>query len=233
MKSIEAEFVGATYGDFLLRPQKGRVSSRRQVRLASRFTAGHDLEIPIVSANMDSVTEAELAKAMALEGGIGIIHRAMPIGAQAGEVKRVKRSHGYVVENPLCLPKETTIREARAFICEHDITGILIEEERGKHRLAGLLSNRDIPWLEGHEDRPVSDFMTPMQRLTTASALSGKFPPLLWASFRRQLCCATLKDARPSCVARLTVNENPSQINNANFPDSTLGPESAWTRPNA
>ncbi len=56
-----------------------------------------------------------------------------------------------------------------------------------------------------------------------ASALSGKFPPLLWASFRRQLCCATLKDARPSCVARLTVNENPSQINNANFPDSTLG----------
>ena len=169
MKSLETKFVGATYGDFLFRPQKGRVSSRRQVRLSSRFTAAHNLEIPIVSANMDSVTEAELAKAMALEGGIGIIHRAMPIEAQAGEVNRVKRSHGYVVEDPLCLPKEATIREARAFICEHDITGILIEEERGKHRLAGLLSNRDIPWLEGHEDRPVSDFMTPMQRLTTAA----------------------------------------------------------------
>ncbi len=69
---------------------------------------------------------------------------------------------------------------------------------------------------------PLTLFQLPGRHRVRASALSGKFPPLLWASFRRQLCCATLKDARPSCVARLTVNENPSQINNANFPDSTL-----------
>ena len=173
MKSIEAEFVGTTFGDFLFRPQKGRVSSRRQVRLSSRLSTAHNLEMPIVSANMDSVTGAKMAKAMALEGGIGIIHRALPIEAQAAQVERVKRSHGYVVENPLCLPKETTIREARSFIREHDITGILIEEERGKGRLAGLLSNRDIPWIEGHEDRPVSDFMTPLEHLATASAGIG------------------------------------------------------------
>ena len=169
MKAIEPEFLGATFGDFLFRPQKGRVSTRGKVRLSSRLTVSHQLQIPIVSANMDSVTEAGMAKAMALEGGIGIIHRAMPIERQAGEVSRVKRSHGYVVENPLCLPPETTIGEARAFIREHDITGILIEEASGQRRLAGLLSNRDIPWLEGHDQRPVSDFMTPVERLTTAA----------------------------------------------------------------
>ncbi len=173
MKSIEAEFVGATFGDFLFRPQEGRVSSRRQVMLSSRLSTAHKLEMPIVSANMDSVTGAKMAKAMALEGGIGIIHRAMPIAAQAAQVERVKRSHGYVVENPLCLPKEATIKEARSFIREHDITGILIEEEKGKGRLAGLLSNRDIPWIEGHGDRPVSDFMTALEHLTTASAGIG------------------------------------------------------------
>ena len=122
--------------------------------------------MPVLAANMDSITEAAMAKTMALEGGIGLIHRAMSIETQARQVRRVKRSHGYTVESPLCLPRTATIREARAFIRKHAITGILIEEKLGERRLAGLLSNRDIPWIDGEEDRKVEEFMTPAEKLT-------------------------------------------------------------------
>jgi IMP dehydrogenase len=118
---------------------------------------------------MDSVTEAPMARSLALEGGIGVIHRAMPIEAQTREVERIKRSHGWVVEEPLCLPRSATLREACDVIRRHGITGILIEEERGTRRLAGLLSNRDIPWDKGHDAERVERFMTPFERLVTGS----------------------------------------------------------------
>jgi IMP dehydrogenase len=113
------------------------------------------------------VTGARMAQALALEGGIGFIHRAMPIAAQAESVARVKRTYGYVVEQPLSLPRGTTVREAREFIAQHDITGILIEETRESGILVGLLSNRDLPWLGGFEDQGVEAFMTPIERLVT------------------------------------------------------------------
>ena len=150
----ESAFIGKTYDDFLFRPQQGVVGSHRDVALTSRLARQLTIELPVVSANMDSVTEASMAKTMALEGGIGFIHRAMAI--EAREMAQVKRSHGFVVEQPLCLPKDTTIRQARAFIRKHHITGILIEEAAGSHILAGLLSNRDIPWIEGYEDEKPS-----------------------------------------------------------------------------
>lgn len=118
---------------------------------------------------MDSVTEAPMARALALEGGIGVVHRAMPIEDQAREVERIKRSHGWVVEEPLCLPRSASLREACDVIRRHGITGILIEEERGSRRLAGLLSNRDIPWDKGHDAEKVERFMTPFERLVTGS----------------------------------------------------------------
>ncbi len=118
---------------------------------------------------MDSVTEAPMARALALEGGIGVVHRAMPIEDQVREVERIKRSHGWVVEEPLCLPRSASLREACDVIRRHGITGILIEEERGSRRLAGLLSNRDIPWDKGHDAEKVERFMTPFERLVTGS----------------------------------------------------------------
>jgi IMP dehydrogenase len=118
---------------------------------------------------MDSVTEAPMARVLALEGGLGVVHRAMPIEAQAREVERIKRSHGWVVEEPLCLPRSASLREACDVIRRHGITGILIEEERGSRRLAGLLSNRDIPWDKGHDAEKVERFMTPFERLVTGS----------------------------------------------------------------
>jgi IMP dehydrogenase len=125
------------------------------------------MELPVSSANMDSVTGARMAKAMALEGGIGFVHRGMSIASQADAVARVKRSHGHVVEKPLCLPRDASVREAREFTRSHNITGILIEEARGSNALAGLLSNRDMPWLAAHDDHRVEEFMTPLARLTT------------------------------------------------------------------
>ena len=166
-RSLEAEFIGRTYDDFLLRPQLGVVPSRRDVSLRSSLSRRISLELPVVSANMDSVTGARMAQALALEGGIGFIHRAMPIATQVESVARVKRTYGYVVEQPLSLPRGTTVREAREFIAQHDITGILIEEPRGRGILVGLLSNRDLPWLEGFEDQGVEEFMTPIERLVT------------------------------------------------------------------
>lgn len=166
-RTVEAQFIGRTYDDFLFRPQAGVVASRRDVSLRTRLSRRLGLELPVVSANMDTVTGARMAKALALEGGIGFVHRGMPIAAQADRVARVKRTHSYVVEQPLCLPRGTTIREARAFTAKHNITGILIEETRGSGVLAGLLSNRDLPWIEGFEDHRVEEFMTPVEKLVT------------------------------------------------------------------
>lgn len=162
-------WLGRTFDDFLLRPQKGAAESRRGIGLASPLSASVTLELPIVSANMDSVTGRRMARAMALEGGIGVIHRAMSIAEQAAKVAQVKRSHSAIIEKPLCLPLGTTIREAQLFARQHNITGILIETSKGSGILAGLLSNRDIPWTESAARRPVEEFMTPFERLVTAA----------------------------------------------------------------
>src|SRR4029453_7815662 len=126
------------------------------------------LELPIVSANMDSVTAGDMARALALEGGLGFIHRAMPIEAQAAEVSRVKRRHGHVVEEPISLPRDATLAEAREVTRRHRITGILIEEQRGSRILAGLLSNRDMPWSDEALDRKGEKFTPPFERLHVA-----------------------------------------------------------------
>jgi IMP dehydrogenase len=160
-------FRGRTYDDFLFRPQKGRVGSRSAVALTSRLTAGIALELPIVAANMDSVTESDMARVMALEGGIGIVHRALPIEEQVREVERVKRSHGWVIEEPIRLPRSATIREARETTRRHGVTGLLIEEERGSRVLAGLLSKRDMPWGSERDQERVERYMTPVERLHT------------------------------------------------------------------
>src|SRR5882672_2930980 len=160
-------FLGRTYDDFLFRPQRGRVGSRQSVRLTTGFTRGIPLELPIVSANMDSVTESRMARSMALDGGMGVIHRAMTIEAQAREVERVKRSHGWVVEEPIAIPRGATLREAREVARRHGVTGILIEETRQGRILAGLLSRRDMPYGTGHDGEPVERFMTPYERLVT------------------------------------------------------------------
>lgn len=167
-RDLEPEFVGRTYDDFLLRPRRSVVSSRGEVELRSPLTRNLTLELPVVAANMDSVTTAEMATALALEGGLGFIHRGMTIEAQAQEVDKVKRTHGFVVESPVTLPRTATLRRAREVMRQHRVSA-LIEETKGSGRLAGLLSARDIPWFGNRDERKVEEFMTPLDRLVTAS----------------------------------------------------------------
>jgi IMP dehydrogenase len=166
-RTVEPEFVGRTYDDFLFRPQASVLASRREASLASRVARGCTVELPIVSANMDSVTEARMAVAMALEGALGVVHRGLTIEAQAAEIARVKRTQGHVVDRPFCLARKSTVREARELARRHNVTGLLVEDAPGSGVLAGLLSHRDLPWSEAEDDRPVEAFMTPAARLVT------------------------------------------------------------------
>jgi IMP dehydrogenase len=165
---VEPELVGKTYDDFLVRPQRAVVATRRDVSLQAPLSRRIVLQLPIVSANMDSVTEAKMARALAVEGGIGVIHRALSIDAQAAMVTAVKRSQGYVVDRPLSLPSTASIGQARQFTKHQGISGILIEEKEGSGVLAGMLSNRDMPWGDAHAERSVAEFMTPVAKLFTA-----------------------------------------------------------------
>ncbi len=164
---MDAAWIGKTFDDFLFRPQEGVCESRQQITLSSPLTGGLNLELPIVSANMDSVTGMHMAEAMALEGGLGVIHRGLSIDKQAGKVARVKRSHSAIIEKPLCLPLGTTIREARTFARRHHITALLIETAAGSGVLAGLISDRDMPWFDNAGERTVDEFMTPIEKLHT------------------------------------------------------------------
>ena len=162
-----AFWIGKTFDDFLFRPQKGISDSRRNIHLVSKLTNTIQLELPIVSSNMDSVTGSDMARTMAMDGGLGVVHRAMSIKRQARKIAEVKRSQSAVIENPLCLPLSATIRQAKNFANKHNITGILIETESGSGILAGVLSGRDIPWDNDVNDKVVSDYMTPVEKLTT------------------------------------------------------------------
>ena len=165
IKADTASWVGKTFDDYLFRPQKGLTESRRDISLTTALTDSISLEMPVVSSNMDSVTGADMAREMAMEGGIGVIHRAMSIERQARKVAQIKRSQSAVIKQPLCLPLGATIEQARKFAGKHSITGILIETEPGSNILAGLLSQRDMPWTNDCDDQPVERFMTPFDRL--------------------------------------------------------------------
>ncbi len=161
---------GKTFDDFLFRPQKSISQSRSEIDLQLPLSTTITLHLPIISSNMDSVTTANMARVMASEGGLGVIHRGMSIESQQQEVAQVKRSQSAVIESPLCLPLTATIGEARAFRSRHSITGILIETAHSSGILAGLLSNRDMPTDSQNDDRSVTEFMTPIDLLITASA---------------------------------------------------------------
>ena len=167
MAEIEPLFVGRTFDDFLFRPQHSPVRTRREVSLAMPLVAGLELALPVLGANMDTVVGEEMAKTLALEGGIGFLHRNASIAEQAARVRYVKTRHSHVIDQPLFLERTATIAEARQAIRKHNASSFLIEEVKGSGKLAGILSHRDMPLDAASDARPVSDFMTPRQRLVT------------------------------------------------------------------
>ncbi len=167
MRDLEPLFLGRTFDDFLFRPQHSPVATRRDVDLAMPLVPGVDIGMPVVGANMDTVVGEEMAKTLALEGAFGFLHRSCPIEVQAARVRYVKTRHSYVIESPLVLPRRATIAEVRRLIEKHRSSGILIEETPGSGLLAGLLSQRDLPFGEESGERLVEELMTPVARLVT------------------------------------------------------------------
>src|SRR3989454_6385235 len=159
--------LGLTFDDVLLAPRRSRVSTRRQVDTRTPLCRGIALAIPIVSASMDSVTEARMASEIAREGGIGIIHRFLPIEAHVAEVRRVKRAESVVIDSPFTVGPEATVRHAAAFMEEHGSAGVLVIDRQ--RRLLGIVTARDVLF-EDHPDRLITAVMTPRERLVTPPA---------------------------------------------------------------
>ncbi|HTL06087.1 MAG TPA: IMP dehydrogenase, partial [Gemmatimonadales bacterium] len=155
--------VALTFDDVLLAPRHSTVHPR-DVSTATRFTRGIALHIPLVSAAMDTVTEAEMAIAMARAGGIGIIHKNMPIDRQAAEVDRVKRSESGMIRNPITLGPGRPLREAAVLMRRFGISGVPIVDGSGK--LIGIITNRDLQF-ERDLEQPVHQAMT-KEHLVTA-----------------------------------------------------------------
>jgi IMP dehydrogenase len=156
-----------TFDDLLLIPGYSEVLPT-ETDVHARLTRTIQLNIPLLSAAMDTVTEARLAIALAREGGIGIVHRNLSLETQAGEVDKVKRSESGMITNPVTLPPTATLAEAEEIMGKFHISGVpIIDETR---RLVGILTNRDTRFIEpGDLERPVSAFMT-SENLVTAPA---------------------------------------------------------------
>ncbi|MBN1993252.1 MAG: IMP dehydrogenase [Anaerolineae bacterium] len=155
-----------TFDDVLLLPGYSEVLPG-EVNLQTRLVRDIRLNIPLVSAAMDTVSEARLAIALAREGGLGIIHRNMPIADQSAHVDRVKRSEAGMITNPITLHPHNTLAEAEALMARYHISGIPITSPEKEGLLVGILTNRDIRFTENWDD-PIEKYMT-SQSLVTAS----------------------------------------------------------------
>ena len=153
---------GLTFDDVLLMPAESNVVPK-EVSTRSKLTDEIYLNTPIISAGMDTVTEGDMAIAMAREGGLGVIHKNMPIDVQAAEVDRVKRSESGVIVDPFFLTPDALIEEAEALMSKYHISGVPIVDENEK--LLGILTNRDLRFVEDY-NRPVSEVMTDEELVT-------------------------------------------------------------------
>ncbi len=151
-----------TFDDVLLVPAHSTVLPR-EVRLTTRLTRSIHLNIPLLSAAMDTVTEARLAIALAQEGGIGIVHKNMSAAAQAAEVAKVKRFESGVVKEPVTISPDMTVREVLELTRRHRISGLPVLEGP---RVVGIVTNRDLRF-ETNLDQPVGNIMTPREKLVT------------------------------------------------------------------
>jgi IMP dehydrogenase len=165
MSYFQEKFVGEglTYDDVLLVPAYSEVLPR-EVSVRSRFSRNIVLNAPVVSAAMDTVTESEMAIAMAREGGIGVIHKNMSIDAQAALVRKVKRSESGMIQDPVTLDEHAVVADALKLMAEHRIGGIPVVNNEGK--LIGIVTNRDLRF-EKDMAKPIAAIMTSQGLITT------------------------------------------------------------------
>jgi IMP dehydrogenase len=159
------KYEGVTFDDVLLVPSYSKVLPR-DVVLTSRFSRNITLNVPVVSAAMDTVTEVELAIAIAREGGIGIIHKNMPLEEQVNQVRKVKRAESIMILDPITIKKEETVADAINLMKEFKIGGIPVIDQEGC--LIGIITNRDLRF-ETNMHRPVGEVMTSENLITTTT----------------------------------------------------------------
>jgi IMP dehydrogenase len=148
---------GLTFDDVLLIPKRSPIISRSQTNLKTKLSRNITLNIPLVSANMDTVTESGMAIALAREGGIGIIHRFMTIEDQVDEVLKVKRSESVIIEQPYTIKPDMSVQDADNLMLQYGVSGLLVEENNRK--LAGIITRRDITFETNYKSK-ISDLMS-------------------------------------------------------------------------
>ena len=156
-----------TYNDVLIVPKRSTLRSRSEANTKTRLTKKININIPIVSANMDTVTESKLAITLARLGGIGILHRFMTVEDNAEQVRKVKRAQNYIVHDPYIIDPEISVQKAKAYANSVGVTGLLVAN--GDRKLLGILSKRDFLFANGH-DHKVRDIMTPREKLVVSHA---------------------------------------------------------------
>ncbi|RVT72328.1 IMP dehydrogenase [Flavobacterium sufflavum] len=159
---------GLTYDDVLLVPNYSHVLPR-EVSIKTKFSRNITLNVPIVSAAMDTVTESSMAIAMAQEGGIGVLHKNMTIEQQAAKVRKVKRAESGMIIDPVTLPLNATVADAKSAMKEFGIGGIPVVDENQK--LKGIVTNRDLRF-EKNSTRPIVEVMTKDNLVTVAEGTS-------------------------------------------------------------
>lgn len=161
--SPKIAYEGLTYDDVLLLPAYSEILPR-DVNISTRFTRNIILKTPIVSAAMDTVTESAMAIAIAQEGGIGVLHKNMTIEQQAIEVRKVKRAESGMILDPVTLPENAVVRDAKALMAEYKIGGIPVVD--GNRKLKGIITNRDLRF-EKDDNRAIHEIMTRENLITT------------------------------------------------------------------
>jgi IMP dehydrogenase len=159
---------GLTYDDVLLIPAFSEVLPR-EVSIKTKFTKNIEINVPIISAAMDTVTESSMAISIAREGGMGVLHKNMSIERQALEVRKVKRAESGMIIDPITLPITAIVMDAKSVMKEHKIGGIPIVDDHGY--LLGIVTNRDLRF-EKNNDRPISEVMTTENLITTKEGTS-------------------------------------------------------------
>lgn len=170
MTHSKVKGLGFTYDDVLLVPAYSDILPRT-VSIESKFTRNISLNVPIVSAAMDTVTESRMAISIAREGGIGVLHKNMTIEQQALKVRRVKRAESGMIIDPVTLPITATVKDANDSMREHSIGGIPIVDDSKK--LIGIVTNRDLRF-EQKNDRPIKEVMTTGNLVTVSEGTSLK-----------------------------------------------------------
>ena len=159
---------GLTYDDVLLVPAYSEILPR-EVNIQTKFTRNITINIPIVSAAMDTVTESRMAIAIAREGGIGVLHKNMTIEQQASKVRKVKRAESGMIMDPVTLPLDAVVADAQQSMAEHSIGGIPVVDNKGK--LKGIVTNRDLRF-EKKLNRPIVEVMTSENLVTAGQGTS-------------------------------------------------------------